>query len=383
MREFICFLSETQQMLFEAAAHFAHTDILPLAQEIDKTDEFPRHLWPKLGQLGYLGLTAPVEFGGSNLGYTAHTLVMQALSTASAAVGLSYAAHSNLCLNQLVRWGSSEQKFKYLPKLISGEHVGALAISEEQAGSDCLNLQLKATPCEQGYRLNGRKMWITNAPDADLIIVYARTAYQSKGSGITAFIIDKNLEGWHATQPIKKMGMRGSNTSEIVFKDCEVPKDRVLGTPDQACAVLMSGLDYERIVLSGGPIGIMTACLNTLKPYLNERIQFDQPIVQFQSTQFKLADIYTRYQSAQYHVYGVAMAADQGSLSSKMAASCFLQASESATCIALDTIQLLGGNGYTTAYPAERYLRDAKLYEIGGGTSEILRSIIGRTFISK
>lgn len=383
LQEWLPFLSDSEQMLSEALHRFSQEEIAPLANEIDASNKFPRHLWPKLGQIGCLGITVPTADGGAGMGYLSHVIAMSAISSASAAVGLSYAAHSNLCVNQLSRFSNAKQKKHYLPRLISGEHVGALAISEVNAGSDCLNMQLKATASEGGYVLNGHKMWTTNGPDADVIIVYARTANHKKNNSFTAFILDREIPGWQSMQKINKLGMRGSNTSELVFKECFVSKEQILGQVGQGCEILMSGLDYERIILAGGPIGIMEACLAAVGPYMHERQQFGQPIGSFQLMQAKLADMYTRYQAAKAYVYSTAMACDQGHITQEDAASCILFASEHATQIALDAIQAFGGNGYSTEYPVERYLRDAKLYEIGAGTSEIRRTLIGRALLKR
>ncbi len=357
----------------DAVADFATAAIAPRAEEIDRSNVFPRDLWPQLGQLGLLGITVEAEYGGAGLGYLAHVVAMEEISRASAAVGLSYGAHSNLCVNQLRRWGSEAQKRRWLPALISGEHVGALAMSEPGAGSDVLGMRTSARECNEGFLLNGNKMWITNGPDADVLVVYAKA-----DAGITAFIVEKGTRGFSTAQKLDKLGMRGSDTCELVFKDCIVPKQQVLGTLGEGAKILMSGLDYERVVLAGGSLGIMRACMDTVLPYVHERKQFGQPIGTFQLMQAKIADLYTNMNAARSYVYAVANACDRGRTTRFDAAACILFASEKATWMALEAIQALGGNGYINDYPTGRLLRDAKLYEIGAGTSEIRRMLIGR-----
>jgi isovaleryl-CoA dehydrogenase len=371
-------LGESIDLLRAAVAAFCAQEIAPLAARIDAENEFPRTLWPKLGALGLLGLTVEERYGGVGLGYTAHVVAMEEISRASASVGLSYGAHSNLCVNQIRRHGSEVQKRTYLPKLISGEHVGALAMSEPNAGSDVVSLRLRAERRGDRYVLNGTKMWITNGPDADVLVVYARTRPDAAARGITAFLIERGCKGFTAGPKLDKLGMRGSNTSELVFTDCEVPAENVLGAIDGGVDVLMSGLDYERAVLAGGPLGIMQACLDAVLPYLHERSQFGQPIGSFQLMQGKLADMYTTLNAARAYVYAVAQACDRDEITRKDAAGAILYAAERATWMALEAIQCLGGVGYTNDYPTGRLLRDAKLYEIGAGTSEIRRWLIGR-----
>ena len=371
-------LGETIDILRATVRHFTSREIAPRAEEIDQTNEFPRDLWPRLGDLGLLGMTVSPEYGGPGLGYLAHTVVMEEISRGSASVGLSYGAHSNLCVNQIFRNGTDEQRRRYLPKLISGEHVGALAMSEPEAGSDVVGMQLRARRQGDRYILDGSKMWITNGPDADTLVVYAKTDPESGSRGITAFLIEKDFAGFHSAPKLDKLGMRGSNTSELVFQDCEVPGENVLGQDGRGVAVLMSGLDYERLVLSGGPLGIMRSCLDTVTPYVHQREQFGQPIGEFQLIQAKLADMYTAFSACQAYVYAVARAADSGDISRKDAAGCLLFAAERATQVALQAVQTLGGNGYINEFPVARLLRDAKLYEIGAGTSEIRRILIGR-----
>jgi isovaleryl-CoA dehydrogenase len=371
-------LGETVDILRETVVSFASREIAPRAAEIDRSNEFPRDLWPRLGKLGLLGITVEEEYGGSALGYLAHIVAMEEVSRASASVGLSYGAHSNLCVNQLRRNGSAAQKQRYLPKLISGEHVGALAMSETGAGSDVVGMRLKADKRGDCYMLNGTKMWITNGPDADVLVVYAKTDPAAGARGITAFVIEKQFKGFSTAQKLDKLGMRGSNTCELVFNDCEVPADNVLGAAGKGVEVLMSGLDYERAVLAAGPLGIMQACLDTVIPYLHQRKQFGQPIGEFQLMQGKLADMYVTLNACRAYVYAVGRACDRGTVTRKDAAGAILYAAEKATGMALEAIQCLGGMGYINDSPTGRLLRDAKLYEIGAGTSEIRRWLIGR-----
>jgi isovaleryl-CoA dehydrogenase len=369
---------ETLELLKHSVSQFAKNEIAPLAADIDKNNQFPHHLWKAMGNMGLLGITVSEEFGGANMGYLAHAMVMEEISRASASVGLSYGAHSNLCVNQIYRHGTPEQKQRYLPKLISGDDVGALAMSETQAGSDVVSLQLKATASEDGYLLNGSKMWITNGPDADVLVVYAKTDPQLKSKGITAFLIEKGMPGFKTAQKLDKLGMRGSNTCELVFENCFVPASHILGKLNEGVRVLMSGLDFERVILAAGPVGIMQACLDVVLPYVHERKQFDTPIGEFQFIQGKLADMYTTLNAARAYLYATARACDMGTVNRKDAASVILFAAEQATQNALQAIQILGGNGYINEYPTGRLLRDAKLYEIGAGTSEIRRLLIGR-----
>lgn len=376
-------LGETADMIRDTVRAFAVNEIAPLASEIDRTDVFPRHLLPKMGEMGLLGITVEEEWGGSGLGYLEHCVAMEEISRASASVGLSYGAHSNLCVNQLRRWGTDAQKLRYLPKLISGEHLGALAMSETGAGSDVVSMQLRAERSGNDFRLNGSKMWITNSPDADTLIVYAKTSPDKASRGITAFLIERDMPGFSVAQKLDKLGMRGSETGELVFADCLVPEENVLGPLDGGVEVLMSGLDYERSVLAAGPLGIMQACLDVVVPYLHERKQFGKSIGEFQLVQGKLADMYVQMNAAKAYVYAVAKACDRNETARKDAAGAILYASETATKIALDAIQLLGGNGYINEYPTGRLLRDAKLYEIGAGTSEIRRFLIGRELFSE
>jgi isovaleryl-CoA dehydrogenase len=367
----------------ETVARWVDEKLEPRAAEIDATNKFPRDLWPELGALGLLGITAEEEFGGAGLGYLAHCVVMEEVSRGSGAVGLSYGAHSNLCVNQLARNATKAQKAKYLPKLISGEHLGALAMSEPGAGSDVVGMKLKAERRGDRYILNGSKMWITNGPDADVVVVYAKTDPGAGPRGITAFIVEKGQKGFKPAQKLDKLGMRGSDTGELVFEDCEVPAENIVGGLNEGVRVLMSGLDYERVVLSAGPVGIMQACMDTVIPYVHERKQFDKPIGSFQLVQGKLADMYTTMNACRAYVYAVAAACDRKETTRQDAAGCILYAAEKATQVALDAIQLLGGNGYINDYPTGRYLRDAKLYEIGAGTSEIRRMLIGREIFER
>ena len=364
--------------LRDTVRRFAEDRIAPIASEIDRTDEFPRYLWPEMGALGLHGITVEEEYGGANMGYLAHCVAMEEVSRASASVGLSYGAHSNLCINQIRLNGTEEQKRRYLPKLVAGEHVGALAISEPNAGSDAVSMRLRAERHGDRYLLNGTKMWITNAHYADVLVVYAKTDPAAGKDGITAFIVERGFKGVRPAQKLDKLGMRGSPTSEITFEDCEVPAENVLGRVGGGVRVLMSGLDYERAVLAAGPLGIMQACLDVVLPYVHQREQFGKPIGEFQLIQAKIADMYTSFSAARAYVYAVAQACDRGQVSRKDAAGAILFAAEAATRMALDAIQILGGNGYINDYPTGRLLRDAKLYEIGAGTSEIRRMLIGR-----
>jgi isovaleryl-CoA dehydrogenase len=371
-------LGDTVDMLREAVRDFAEREIAPIAGNIDQQNHFPIGLWPKLGQMGLLGVTVAEKFGGSGLGYLEHAVAMEEISRASAAVGLSYGAHSNLCVNQIHLNGSEAQKQKYLPKLCSGEHIGALAMSETQAGSDVMSMELRAEQKDDHYVLNGTKMWITNGPDADVIVVYARTDKQHKTRGISAFIIEKSFSGFHSAQKLDKLGMRGSNTSELVFENCKVPAENMLGKHNHGVEVLMSGLNYERVILAAGPVGIMRACLDVVLPYVHERKQFGKPIGEFELIQAKLADMYTALMTSRAYLYAVAKACDRGDVSRKDAASVILFTAEKATWMAGETIQCLGGNGYVNEFATGRLWRDAKLYEIGAGTSEIRRMLIGR-----
>ncbi|MGB7258409.1 MAG: isovaleryl-CoA dehydrogenase [Pseudolabrys sp.] len=371
------------EMLRKTVNGFAQDRIAPRADEIDRNNEFPRELWPEMGALGLHGITVEEEYGGAGLGYLAHCVAMEEISRASAAIGLSYGAHSNLCVNQLRRNGNAEQKQKYLPKLISGEHVGALAMSEPGAGSDVVSMRTRAERKGDRYVLNGSKMWITNGPVADTLVVYAKTDRTAGARGITAFIIEKGMRGFAPAQKLDKLGMRGSDTSELVFTDCEVPEENVLGAVGNGVNVLMSGLDYERVVLAAGPLGIMQACLDVVIPYVHDRQQFGQPIGRFQLVQAKLADMYVTMNASKAYVYAVARACDDGRTTREDAAGAILYAAERATWMALEAIQCLGGNGYINEFPTGRLLRDAKLYEIGAGTSEIRRMLIGREIFEK
>ena len=371
-------LGETADMIRDTVESFSATEIAPRAEEIDPSNEFPRDLWPRLGELGLLGITVEEELGGSGLGYLEHAVAMEEISRASASVGLSYGAHPNLCVNQIRRNGNDAQKQKYLPKLISGENVGALAMSEPGAGSDVIGMTTRAEKKDGRYVLNGSKMWITNGPDSEVLVVYAKTDPEAGSRGITAFLIEKGMAGFSTAQKLDKLGMRGSNTCELVFEDCEVPEENILGGLNKGVNVLMSGLDYERAVLAAGPLGIMQACMDVVLPYVHERKQFGKPIGEFQLMQGKLADMYTTMNAARSYVYTVAQACDRGETSCKDAAGAILYAGEKATWMALEAIQTLGGMGYINESPTGRLLRDAKLYEIGAGTSEIRRMLIGR-----
>ena len=376
-------LGESAAMIRDSARTFAEKEIAPRAAQIDRDNLFPRDLWPKMGELGLHGITAPEEYGGLGLGYLEHCVAVEEVSRASGSVGLSYGAHSNLCVNQIRRNGDAEQKMKYLPKLISGEHVGALAMSEPGAGSDVVSMRTRADKRGDRYILNGSKMWITNGPVADTLVVYAKTDRTAGSRGITAFIVEKGMKGFAPAQKLDKLGMRGSDTSELVFADCEVPQENVLGAVGNGVNVLMSGLDYERVVLSAGPLGIMQACMDVVIPYVHQRQQFGQPIGRFQLVQAKLADMYVTMNAARAYVYTVAKASDKGRTTREDAAGAILYAAERATWMALEAIQCLGGNGYINDFPTGRLLRDAKLYEIGAGTSEIRRMLIGREIFEK
>lgn len=374
---------ETISLLRSTIQQFAESEIKPLATEIDASNEFPRHLWPKLGELGLHGITVNTQYGGSEMGYFAHVIAMEEISRASGAVGLSYGAHSNLCINQIHRHGTEVQKQRYLPKLVSGVHVGALAMSESNSGSDVVSMRLIARKDGEHYVLNGTKMWITNGPDAEVLVVYAKTDPDAASKGITAFLIEKDFPGFATAQKLDKLGMRGSNTCELVFTDCRVPVENILGQVNEGVKVLMSGLDFERVVLAGGPLGLMQACLDVVIPYVHERKQFGTAIGEFQFMQGKLADMYTTMRACRAYLYTVAQECDRGNINRKDAAGVILYLSENATQMALQAIQCLGGNGYINEYPTGRLLRDAKLYEIGAGTSEIRRMLIGRELFNE
>ena len=371
-------LGEDVDALRETVRKFAQEEIAPKSAEVDRSNEFPMELWEMMGNLGLHGITISEEFGGVDMGYLAHCVAVEEISRANAAIGMSYGAHSNLCINQIYRWGNEQQKSKYLPKLISGENIGSLAMSEPSAGSDVVSMKLKAEKRNDYYLLNGSKMWITNGPDADTLVVYAKTDISAGPKGITAFLIEKNMAGFSTGKKLDKLGMRGSNTSELIFENCEVPYENVLGEEGKGVNVLMSGLDYERVVLAAGPVGIMAGAMDVVVPYIHEREQFGKPIGTFQLMQGKIADMYTTMNACRSYVYSVARACDEGQTTRKDSAGCILYAAEKATQIALDAIQCLGGNGYINDYPTGRLLRDAKLYEIGAGTSEIRRMLIGR-----
>ncbi len=376
-------LGETADMLRQSVANFAASEIAPRAAEIDRSNQFPNDLWRKFGDLGLLGITVPEEYGGAGMGYLEHVVAMEEISRASASVGLSYGAHSNLCVNQIKLNGTNAQKRKYLPKLISGEHIGALAMSEPNAGSDVVSMKLQAVKKGDRWVLNGNKMWITNGPDANTLVVYAKTDPSAGPKGITAFIVERDFKGFSRAQKLDKLGMRGSNTCELVFNDCEVPHENILGELNGGVRVLMSGLDYERAVLAGGPIGIMQACMDIVLPYVHDRLQFGKPIGEFQLMQGKLADMHTTMNACKAYTYAVAKACDRNGPTRKDAAGVILYAAEKATWMALEALQCLGGNGYINDYPTGRLLRDAKLYEIGAGTSEIRRMLIGRELFTE
>ncbi len=371
-------LGQTNDLLREQVGQFAAREIAPRAAQIDQDNQFPDDLWQKMGAMGLLGITVDEKYGGAGMGYLAHVIAMEEISRAQAAIGLSYGAHSNLCVNQIYRMGTDAQKEQYLPALVSGQAVGALAMSEAGAGSDVVSMKLRAEKKGDQYILNGTKMWITNGPDADTYVIYAKTAPEKKSRGITAFIVERDFPGFSRAQKLDKLGMRGSNTGELVFEDCPVPASNILGTLNGGVEVLMSGLDYERVVLAGGPTGIMQACMDVVLPYIHQRQQFGQAIGEFQLIQGKLADMYTQMNACKAYLYTVAAACDRGETTRKDAAGVILYCAEQATAMALDAIQILGGNGYINDYPTGRLLRDAKLYEIGAGTSEIRRMLIGR-----
>ena len=381
-REFNFGLDPDIEEIRDMVRRWTDDRLAPMAEDIDRKNEFPRELWPEMGELGLLGITANEDFGGTGLGYLAHTVVMEEISRGSGSIGLSYGAHSNLCVNQIDKNGSQAQKEKYLPKLCSGEHLGALAMSEPGAGSDVVSMKLRAEKKGDRYILNGNKMWITNGPTADVLVVYAKTDPEKNSRGITAFLIEKDFKGFSTAQKLDKLGMRGSDTGELVFEDCEVPEENVLGKVNDGVRVLMSGLDYERTVLAGGPLGLMQNAMEIVMPYIHERKQFGKSIGEFQLVQGKVADMYTKMNACKAYVYAVAAACDRGETTREDAAGCILYAAEKATQVALDAIQLLGGNGYINEYPTGRILRDAKLYEIGAGTSEIRRMLIGRELFS-
>ena len=376
-------LDETLTMLRDAVRDFAQNEIAPQAERIDQNNSFPNELWPKLGEMGLLGITVGEEYGGANMGYLAHVIAMEEISRASASVGLSYGAHSNLCVNQIWLNGNREQRQRYLPDLVSGQAIGALAMSEPNSGSDVVSMRLSAREDGDRFILNGNKMWITNGPDADTLVVYAKTDKEAGSRGITAFIIEKNFPGFSTAQKLDKLGMRGSNTCELVFEDCEVPRENILGEVNQGVKVLMSGLDYERTVLAGGPVGIMQACMDVVTHYIHERKQFNQPIGEFQLIQGKIADMYTELSACRSYLYTVARSCDAGKVNRMDAAGVILYTAERATQMALQAIQILGGNGYINEFPTGRLLRDAKLYEIGAGTSEIRRMLIGREYFKE
>lgn len=371
-------LGEEVNMLRDMVYQFSQNEIAPLAEETDRNNEFPNHLWKKMGELGLLGVTVAEEYGGSAMGYTAHVVAMEEISRASASIGLSYGAHSNLCMNQIDKNGNADQKARYLPKLCSGEHIGALAMSEPNAGSDVMGMSLKAEKKGDHYVLNGNKMWITNGPDANTYVIYAKTDPAARSKSLTAFIVERGFTGFSRHQKLDKLGMRGSNTCELVFQDCEVPVENIMGEEGDGAKILMSGLDYERAVLSGGPVGIMQACMDIVVPYIHDRKQFGQSIGEFQLMQGKIADMYTDLSASRAFLYAVAQACDRGETARKDAAAVILYTAEKATQMALQAIQALGGNGYVNEYPTGRLLRDAKLYEIGAGTSEVRRMLIGR-----
>lgn len=376
-------LGDTINALRDTVAQFSRKEIAPRAAEIDRSNDFPMDLWRKLGDLGLLGMTVSEEYGGTDMGYLAHVIAVEEISRASASVGLSYGAHSNLCVNQIHRNGNAEQKAKYLPKLVSGEHIGALAMSEPNAGSDVVSMKLRADKKGDRYVLNGNKMWITNGPDANTYVIYAKTDLNAGSRGMTAFIVERDWKGFSRHQKLDKLGMRGSNTCELVFQDCEVPEENVLGKVGEGVRVLMSGLDYERVVLSGGPVGVMQACMDVVIPYIHDRKQFGQAIGEFQLMQGKVADMYTLLNASRAYLYNVAQACDRGETARKDAAAVILYTAENATKLALEAIQVLGGNGYINDNPTGRFLRDAKLYEIGAGTSEIRRMLIGRELFNE